>query len=344
MRLLYRGLKKEDEFVIDYLARIATENGYRRNSTFRQDLRLIAEEYQSSTEISLSNQAKVTFALELCLSRKIQCDEYCGMVPASNFLSRQTPTVCESCYDTDPYIRFYWWFSAYKRCHIHGNYLNNTKQNTASHEQQVINKNLGMVLPELLKCSPKTHDYQKQTFNEFASCCCDLHILNTLKLFFCDNADVSEALTCLESYIQEASLLFEKIDIRLLKISKFLARYTGNYQFWLRLISLYIVEHLRDESTISLAHEIVNDYVRASVYFLSNDRALQHYIVEISDCLSTTETLSIPLENLQRSEIPFDIYFMQAYRNSLFKCKTLNYYKQYLGQGRCEIVFKAKEN
>lgn len=335
MKLLYRAVKKEDEFVVDYIARIATKNGYKNAMFFKKILRQTVDVHQDIQRSDLYDQAKWRIGLELCLSRNVSSDEYRRVTSSKSFLWRKQPTICEKCFSTEPYIRFYWWISSYKTCHIHGSNLSDTSKNPVNHQESLINFGLQALLPEILKRSFTQDNCQKVALNEIDKWQCDFKILLALKDYFVHNNLLKEILLRLEAYLCSGSLLQSEPDARISKIAEYLARSIGSYWFWLRIICLLIFNHKKGLRSSFTKTDISLEYRKVSIYYLSVDEQLDTYISQISEHRSTKETLAVSLESLLLAEIEFTTEFIRAYRYSLFRCRTLDYFEQFLGRNKC---------
>ncbi|NPU93598.1 MAG: hypothetical protein HPY82_16925 [Gammaproteobacteria bacterium] len=120
MKLLFFGEKHHDEFLTDYIKRIAARNGFARVKCFERYLKEICyREWKDSSDVDEYMALKM--GMEKVLERNIQED--CSSLAYGWSGFSQYHRLCEKCLKENGYIRFYWRLNGYKKCHVHGNFL-----------------------------------------------------------------------------------------------------------------------------------------------------------------------------------------------------------------------------
>lgn len=329
--LLYRGYKKADEFFVDYIARISHQNGFVSPSKFKKYLRDKLKQYSDGSSSSLYAESQWRLGLELSISRNIDVDEYRRVTRSNSFLWRSTPTICNKCLESEQYIRFYWWIASYKQCHIHNVILPETKINAATELQATFNEALVHKIPELLETYLIHEECQTITLNAIENDWCILKIVNALKSYLNQDEQIGKALTDLDDFLSDRLLSNNFEDAQIHALAGFLSSRLGEYEFWVRITCLLIFNHLSGLKSNFPDSYAGARYLSASVYYLSTDKELLRYISKILDFRATHQTFDISFENLLPKKYLFSDEFTRAYRFSLYRCRTLDYFSQCLG-------------
>ncbi len=338
MSLLYRGHKKPDEFLVDYIARMSFQNGFRLPSKFKKYLRDEVDKFFDGSGYDLFFESQWRLGLELCISRNIDIDEHRRVTSSKCFLWRRVPTICNQCFESEQYIRFYWWISSYQKCHFHDVVLPETKVNSATESQKVLNKVLVDKLPELLNMCLSHEKCQRIVVDAFEHFLCISKIIKGLKSYLDKDERIGKVLKDLEIFLSDRLLSDNGENERILVIASFLSSKLGEYDFWMRIICMLIFNHLSGLKSDFPVNQVGAKYLRVSIYYLSTDKGLLYYTSKILDFRATHETFDIPLENLLPQKYSFSEEFVRAYRFSLYRCRTLDYFSQCLGRDRVRRI------
>lgn len=121
MKLLYRGEKKYDEGLWDYLSRLGYWNGFSSVDILLRSLCHFSDGISSGITSKKKDMYKIRCILEQLLKRNISMDRIFNMQGCQ--VPNGSVKICQGCWEESRYVRYYWRFSHYVKCHIHGIFL-----------------------------------------------------------------------------------------------------------------------------------------------------------------------------------------------------------------------------
>jgi hypothetical protein len=121
MKFLYRAEKKYDEGFLDYISRMSYFNGFSSSGVLLRKLCDFYDEAYGGVRSKKIEMYKVRLALEQLLQRNMPVDRM-FYTDGCQFTNERVK-VCIRCWCECRYIRYYWWFSHYVKCHIHDDNL-----------------------------------------------------------------------------------------------------------------------------------------------------------------------------------------------------------------------------
>lgn len=338
MKLLYRSNKKSDEFIVDYIIRMSQKNGFLEPNRFKKYLRSNVENYLDGGSCYLLVESKLRLGLELSLSRNIAIDEHKRVTSSECILWRNKPIVCNKCFESEQYIRFYWWIASYKKCHIHNIDLSEARHNCEVKPRDMLGDYLVKKLPEFLAENLNYENCQRITIDALEHSWCDFEIANGLRLYFNKDKRIAEALSSLDRFLHNQSLSNKNESERICAIASFLSSRLGEYAFWSRVICLLIFNLQVGLKSNFPVNQVAGKYLRASIFYLSNDIDVFNYRQKFINCAGTQSLSSIPLGNLLPKNYSYNAEFVKGYEFSLVRCGSLDYFSQCLGS---ECVFRT---
>lgn len=230
MKLLFRGKLHHDEDFTDYIARLGFWNGFSFHDFIDALGELFYKKYRYCAEV-LNEEYVALLMLEQLLERNIPQNNtrdlrapwYC---PTTAIEFTEDIKICSECWQESRYIRFYWHFSDYMRCHIHDTFLHypetfsyqsdNSSGLTISVDVEVTESSSCYILMELIKSHVRS-DYALELiareFEEYLFC---LELVQLLAEHFSKymnvNLNSEAALKTLRSGVLIEGTLTRKMD------------------------------------------------------------------------------------------------------------------------------------
>lgn len=279
MKLLYRGDKNTDELIFDYINRIGRKNGFNDEKKFKK---LVSNYFNSDLELKvndLHHKAIYRLAMESNFRRSIALDESHRYRQSKYSFWSRKPGKCENCFHEDPYIRFYWWLTSYRKCHVHGSSIFS--------KNEIENQSGLPLLPDSL-CELIVTRYEN---SDSMQCL----VLNEIERFYKDQSIVGaiifhfpmlEKLEVIKDSLTKAVLNVNLIGFpaseRIKNIAKVISSYIGEEMFWLRAIVLMLCSYRKDTLVIKGGWFLVDsEYSRYGQYIIGTDTKFSEILSKV---------------------------------------------------------------
>lgn len=119
MELLYRGGKYADEFLSDYIVRLSSKNGFSNVSAFKSAIKKHYSLLPSFGSYENPMGKNNRWLLEGVLRKNVRPDTIEAIRANIGGYWLNGHRTCLECYQTAPYVRFYWRLKRYRTCHVH---------------------------------------------------------------------------------------------------------------------------------------------------------------------------------------------------------------------------------
>ncbi|GAA3926652.1 hypothetical protein [Litoribacillus peritrichatus] len=294
MKLIYRGRKKNDEFIFDYVARIGRSNGYTNIKKFEKS---IIDYFEHESEVinnDLNKNAIPRLAMERLFSRNIELDESHRYMHSRRYIWSKVSGKCEKCLREVSYTRFYWRLNSYRYCHVHGDPI--FPEGIA--ENGVINT-IPKLLPKdlcesIVKFYEDSDSIQNSVLNEVERFYVDQSIVSSLVFYFSSCGIPEQSANSLREAIWNAKLIGLSASDRIQNIAKLFSYYTGTEVFWLRMITLTERSYLKHTLAIK-GHwfSVEGEYWRYCHFLMGTDIKLVEIFTKVSGFRERKEMESV---------------------------------------------------
>lgn len=322
MKLLYRGIKQNDEFLTDYIRRISDKNGFSCVTKFRQNL-IKFFKYQAVKNHSLSDHAVARVSLELILKRNIPIDEYRRFCNRKRNEWHKHLRICRSCWAQEDYIRFYWWLTPYEKCHLHNEMLVFTNSESQSFDFDGDWGSYSQVVYLIVAEHTGSERCQTLILNELSRSEYDLKLIKGIEQFFGFNGRVKFAVEKLKEIWKSGYFVGKAIEQRILYFSRVMAKYIGEDIFWLRIIALSVFANNRGLYLGIYYSEIGHEYSRFCHYLLSTDAVFINYLQGLKGIKKYVDMEGISIDEFLCSEIEMPYDLVIRIKSSFFWCRRM---------------------
>lgn len=238
MKLLYRGYKKESEFINDYISRIAKKNGYQNNKKFIQSINTYFDKVHGYTE--LNQKAKPRLFMETTFRRNIPLDEYHRYTQNKRYIWSKNPGECLECKDEHSYTRFYWWLSSYQNCHIHGGDMFAKAGGSDPDKHLDFPSIPNELCLAIVARYEKSAFIQKTVLDEIEKYYVDQTYVSSLIANFSEYGLSGDTIRQLREAVWSKGIIGYSVSERIQNIAKLFSGYMGSEAFWLRIMALSV--------------------------------------------------------------------------------------------------------
>lgn len=240
MKLLYRGIKKSDEFFGDYLSRISVKNGFTNKDKFRKSLEKYYLNNCEENYGSLNENAMLRLALEHMFQRNIPVDEHHKFNSSIPVIWAKDHRICDDCWRQEAYIRFYWWLTNYQQCHVHKKGMR-SKGCLRSKDTESLGAEYNTSVTEKI-VQRYSGDEQAQilVIREIEWMLYDIPVAQGMQNILKTEIPDSLGEDTLETEIRSGAFIGLPPNLRISRIAAFYSTIYENHDFWLRIIALMI--------------------------------------------------------------------------------------------------------
>jgi len=326
MDLLYRGYKFSDEFLTDYIERIAYKNGF---SSVKKFKKILAKYYFKQTEEETHNlryQAVGRVALEMILRRNIPTDEYHRFYNIKTGRWKSECQICVSCWELTQYKRFYWWLKAYDQCHIHNEALVPMNSQSLNEKGSAEVEKFHFVVMIVNKYSESEY-CQSLVLDELDRAGLDKAVIEAISNYFQFNLKVSFAVEMLDSMWCSGKFLGKCADERIQLMVEVLTKCIGAHDFWLRIIALIVLSNKRGLNSNFPTSSRSSEYVRFCQYSLGADRLVWDLQARIETLKKYDQMSEVCVKSFLCDELNMPNSLILRLKASLFALRALDFYK-----------------
>jgi hypothetical protein len=321
MKLLYREQKKDDEFLGDYISRIASKNGFENKDKFRK---ILKEYYLNNCEKiygNIDNNALRRMALERIFQRNIPVDASHLYNNSRRDLWAKEWIFCRECWNQEPYIRFYWWLSDYKICHVHNKKMSaKILLNSLTSEPSIepTPNLIGMIVQKY----SKMENPQNLIINEIERTYYDISILEGVADNFGKEAPNFTDNSELRSEILSGEFIGLPVDLRILRCANYYKNIAANQDFWLRIISLMVCNYKR-KGLFCSSRWSNREHARYCMFILGSDPTLKKILSKISDLREYKDMKDICINDIKKCMPTISDALSEKIKISLFASRHI---------------------
>lgn len=320
MKLLYRGLKKSDEFFGDYISRISVKNGYANKEKFRKSL---GEYYLNNCEENygyLNENAMLRLALEHIVQRNIPVDEHHKFNSSRRDMWIKDHRICDDCWHQEAYIRFYWWFTDYQRCHVHKKSMR-SKGCSRSKDTESLGAECNTSLTEkIVQRYSGDEKAQVLVIREIEWMLYDIPMAQGMQKILKNEVPDSLRENTLEMEIRSGAFIGLPPNLRISRIADFYSTIYGNHDFWLRILALMICTP-RNLGLYCASGWRNLEHLHYCRSILGYDPFIREVLLKVSRYKEYSSRNKISMTMLKKSLPEMSNEFFRKFRTSLFLCR-----------------------
>lgn len=320
MKLLYRGQKRDDEFLPDYVQRMSDKNGFSSVKIFKREL-IKYFKTEVDTSHDLRYQAVSRVSLEMILNRNIPIDQYQRFYNRKRGWWHGDLRVCSSCWAIAQYVRFYWWLRSYEECHTH-----NEELVFVNVELEVVNcedawSNFSKITYLIVNTYGGSEFCQSLVINELDRSKYDLNIIEGIEKYFGFDRKVISAVGKLKNQWASGFFVGQPAEKRVCAFSMVLAKHVGDKDFWRRVIVLSVMANKRGLYLGLPISMVENEYSLVCRYILYSDSLFYMFLKKVEGFKKYSELVDVSAKEFlcEEIEIPNDVVI--KIKSSLFWCK-----------------------
>lgn len=320
MKLIYRGLKKNDEFFGDYLSRLSVENGFMNNKIFRKSLE---KYYFNNCEENCENINEneiLRLSLEHMFQRKIPVDEHHKFNSSRRDMWIKEHRICDDCLHQETYIRFYWWLTDYQMCHVHKKSMR-SKGFLRPKDTVSLGAECHTSLAEkIVQRYSGDEKAQVLVIREIELMLYDIPMAQGMKNILKNEVPDSLRENTLEMEIRSGAFIGLPPHLRISRIANFYSTIYGNHDFWLRIIALMICTP-RNLGLYCASGWRNFEHLHYCRSILGCDPFIREILSKVSSYRGYSSRNKISMAMLKKSLPEMSDEFFRKFRASLFLCR-----------------------